>query len=122
MNDLIEKILREEISRRLDDVFNAERNEIEELREELGLGKFPRVQTHATPTKSGLSGSRKRTMVSRLISIPVGETQLFRTEKNLSVRKFVSRIRGHQHWLRVGHKVKISVKTAHNGAVVTRIA
>ncbi len=115
LNSLAAKILREEIRRKVDQMFESvDASEF--------LGKFPRVQTHASPTKDGLSSSVKRTMVSRLISIPVGETRLFPTVSGISDLHHARRIRGHHGWLKRGHGVRISVKVVEGGAKVTRLS
>jgi len=115
LNSLAAKILREEIRRKVDQMFESV--DVGEF-----VGKFPRVQTHASPTKDGLSSSVRRTMVSRLISIPVGQTRLIPTVSGLSDRDHAGRIRGHSSWLKRGHGVRISVKVVEGGANVTRLS
>jgi len=78
MNPEILAIYAREIRAAARESFGLSPEVVEEFLDEETEVVSPKVQTHASPTKSGLSRSHKKTMTSRLIAIPPHSYKLFR--------------------------------------------
>jgi hypothetical protein len=89
----------------------------EEILDEEAEAASPKVQTHASPTKSGLGRSHKKTMTSRLIAIPTRSYKLFRGS-DIKLKRIVA-VAG---YVKKQHGVILKCRRNGNVLTVTRIS